>query len=44
MERLQEVETRFLAGNGQRGQVPPLRERHAAERIVGVIKHWWNRS
>jgi len=35
----QEVQ-RILAGNGKGGQIPPLWDGHAAERIVSVINQW----
>jgi UDP-N-acetylglucosamine 2-epimerase (non-hydrolysing) len=38
MERLQAEVGQILAGNGKQGQIPPLWDGHAAERIAGVIE------
>jgi UDP-N-acetylglucosamine 2-epimerase (non-hydrolysing) len=37
MQRLRNEVNRILAGEGKRGQVPPLWDGHAAERIAEVI-------
>ena len=39
MERLRAEVGRILAGNGKQGQVPPLWDGHAAERIADVIEN-----
>lgn len=41
MERLRAEVGRILAGDGKRGQVPPLWDGHAAERIANVIEAGW---
>ncbi len=41
MERLQAEVGRILAGDGKRGQRPPLWDGHAAERIANVIEAGW---
>lgn len=40
MERLRAEVGRILAGDGKQGQVPPLWDGHAAERIANVIEAW----
>jgi len=40
MERLQAEVNRILAGEGKQGDIPPLWDGHAAERIAGVIQNW----
>jgi len=40
MERLRAEVGRILAGNGKQGQVPPLWDGHAAERIASIIEAW----
>lgn len=40
MDRLRAEVARILAGDGKRGQVPPLWDGHAAERIAQVIAAW----
>ncbi len=39
MDRLRAEVARILAGDGKRGQVPPLWDGHAAERIADVIEN-----
>jgi UDP-N-acetylglucosamine 2-epimerase (non-hydrolysing) len=41
MERLRAEVWRILAGEGKQGQVPPLWDGHAAERIANVIEAGW---
>ena len=41
MERLRAEVGRILAGDGKQGQVPPLWDGHAAERIANVIIEVW---
>ena len=40
MERLRVEVKRILAGDGKQGQVPPLWDGHAAERIAAAIMTW----
>jgi len=42
MERLRAEVGRILAGDGKRGQAPPLWDGHAAERIANVIEAVYN--
>jgi len=43
MHRLRAEVARILAGEGKRGQVPPLWDGHTAERIANVIEAVYNR-
>jgi len=40
MDRLRDEVRRILAGDGKQGQVPPLWDGHAAERIAKAIVRW----
>jgi UDP-N-acetylglucosamine 2-epimerase (non-hydrolysing) len=42
-ERLYQEAKRVLAGDHRRGQVPPLWDGHASERIADVIVAWGKR-
>ena len=40
MERLREEVTQVLTQGGKRGQIPPLWDGRASERIVAVVRAW----
>jgi len=44
MQRLESEVKRILAGKGKQGQVPPLWDGHAAERIADVVRSWEHRK